>query len=383
MNVTLARILNGVGRTLIGAGLIILLFVAYQLWGTNVQESRSQDKASATFEDKLAEIDKVDPATLASLLTTTTAGPAGPAGPPPTIPRAIVELLAPNPGEPLALIRIPKIQVEKVVFQGTEIEDLRKGPGHYPETPLPGQKGNSAVAGHRTTYGAPFHNIDQLAPGDIIEVTTVLGTVSYQVDQEPFVVDPSQVDVLDDKGDNRLTLTSCHPKFSAESRMIVTAKLVGEPLPELPPEVANKAIETFSTTTTPDFQAAPTFPTTASDNPVLSGPTTAATVPVDTTNGAETSLPAVTAAENPALGAAEPDLDQGLAGDSSRVLPAIGWGLVCLAVGLVAWFAARRWRAKDPDRRFRPYLAYVVATPVFLFFLYLCFENVDRVLPAY
>ena len=382
MNVTLARILNGVGRTLIGAGLIILLFVAYQLWGTNVQESRSQDQAEATFEDKLAEIDKVDPAVIKAALTTTTAGPGGSVGPPPTIPREVVELLAPAPGEPLALIKIPKIQVEKVVIAGTEIEDLRKGPGHYPETPLPGQKGNSAVAGHRTTYGAPFHNIDQLGPGDLIEVTTVLGTVTYKVDREPFVVDPSQVDVLENKGDNRLTLTSCHPKFSAEQRLIVTATLQGEPLPELPPGIGNKAIETFSTTTTPDFVAAPTLPPPTVANPVVGGPTTAVAAPETTNSAPTTTLPTTAVPEDPAL-AADPDLDQGLAGDSSRLLPAIGWGLVCLAIGLVAWFAARLWRTKAPDHRFRPYLAYVVATPAFLFFLYLCFENVDRVLPAY
>ncbi len=384
MNVTLARILNGVGRTLIGAGLIILLFVAYQLWGTNVQEGRSQDRAAATFENKLAEIDKVDPEAIKAALATTT-GATGANGPPATIPRQIVELFAPAPGEPMALIRIPKIEVEKVVIAGTEIDDLRKGPGHYSETPLPGQKGNAAIAGHRTTYGAPFHNIDQLVPGDTIEVTTVLGTVSYTVDQEPFVVDPSQVDVLDNKNDNRLTLTSCHPKFSAEQRLIVTAKLVGEPLPDLPPEISNKAIETFSTTTTPEFVAAPTLPPSTIPGAPASEPTTATTLPVDTSS---TTAPAGTAAptsaaEDPALTVADPDLDQGLAGDSSRVLPAIGWGLVCLAIGLVAWFAARMWRAKDPSHRFRPYLAYAVATPAFLFFLYLCFENVDRVLPAY
>ena len=125
------------------------------------------------------------------------------------------------------MIKIPKIGVEKAVVQGVGVEDLKKAPGHYPGTPLPGQPGNAAIAGHRTTYGAPFYNFDELDPGDKIFTTTFQGSFEYQV-IETKIVRPSQVDVLNPTEDNRLTLTTCHPRFSAKERMIVVAKLIGE-----------------------------------------------------------------------------------------------------------------------------------------------------------
>jgi hypothetical protein len=97
-------------------------------------------------------------------------------------------------------------------------------------------------------------------------------------------------------------------------------------------------------------------------------------------------VPADAGEDFPTLGggaAAEPDLDQGLAGESDAVLPAIGWGSVALGTFVAAWLVARLWRHRNPERRVRPYLAYLALSPVFFFFLYLCFENVDRVLPAY
>ena len=76
---------------------------------------------------------------------------------------------------------IPKIGVDKIVVEGVGRNDLRKGPGHYPDTPMPGQPGNAAIAGHRTTYGAPFNRIDELEPGDEILVTTLQGPFTYEV----------------------------------------------------------------------------------------------------------------------------------------------------------------------------------------------------------
>ena len=102
------------------------------------------------------------------------------------------------------------------MVEGVSLPDLKKGPGHYPETPLPGQEGNAAIAGHRTTYGAPFNRLDELEPGDEVTVTTVQGEFTYEV-TETQIVSPTQVDVLDDKGDNRLTLSACHPKYSARA----------------------------------------------------------------------------------------------------------------------------------------------------------------------
>ena len=87
----------------------------------------------------------------------------------------------------MATIRIPKIGVDKAVIQGVGVPDLKKGPGHYPSTPLPGQPGNAAIAGHRTTYGAPFYRLDELAPGDKILVATKQGHFEYKVESSKEV----------------------------------------------------------------------------------------------------------------------------------------------------------------------------------------------------
>src|SRR5207249_8896058 len=133
---------------LTGAGVLILLFVAYQLWGTGLYTSRQQDSLRSQFKQQ-AHVDQPT--------TSTTLAPAK--QPPP----------APSVGA-VANIRIPKIGVDKIVVQGVGEADLRKGPGHYPETPMPGEQGNAAIAGHRTTYGAPFNRLDELAPGDEVLV---------------------------------------------------------------------------------------------------------------------------------------------------------------------------------------------------------------------
>ena len=202
----LAKVLSGVGRSCITVGTLLLLFVAYQLWGTGIREAQAQDRLGHKFDKTLAEAKDHPPGT--------------------------VDAIAPvAEGEPTAIIRIPKIGVDKKVVEGVGVPDLKKGPGHYPDTPLPGQKGNAAIAGHRTTYGAPFNRIDELKPGDDILVTTVQGEFRYVVkDTEGdgdghLIVSPSQVEVLDDKGDNRLTLTACHPKLSARQRIVVVAEL--------------------------------------------------------------------------------------------------------------------------------------------------------------
>src|SRR4029077_12634193 len=105
-------------------------------------------------------------------------------------------LNVPPEGDALGIIGIPKIGVTQYVVEGVNVDDLRKGPGHYPSTQLPGHEGNSAIAGHRTTYGAPFGDLDQLAVGDEINLATLQGDFHYKV-TEQLVVDPSQVSVLD------------------------------------------------------------------------------------------------------------------------------------------------------------------------------------------
>ena len=130
-------------------------------------------------------------------------------------------------GESLTRLMIPSLDVDVIVVQGTSPSALRAGAGHYPESPLPCELGNVAIAGHRTTYGRPFHNIDRLSPGDDIILETPVGTCTYKVNKEPFIVPPTDFSVLDRTSTGTLTLTTCHPKNSAAQRLIVQADLQG------------------------------------------------------------------------------------------------------------------------------------------------------------
>jgi sortase A len=129
-------------------------------------------------------------------------------------------------GDALTRIVIPTIQVNTVVVEGTGASALRAGAGHYPNTPLPGEEGNVAIAGHRTTYGKPFANLDHLKPGDEILFETPVGKNVYKVSREPFVVPATQWDVISQTPGRTLTLTTCHPKGSARQRLIVKAEMV-------------------------------------------------------------------------------------------------------------------------------------------------------------
>lgn len=132
-------------------------------------------------------------------------------------------------GDPVTRLEIPTIDVDTVVVEGTSLAALRAGAGHYPDTPLPGEAGNVAIAGHRTTYGRPFNRIDELKAGDEVVLTTPLGRYTYEVIGPPGVVDPMDYSAVVDEypadGDY-LTLTSCHPEGSAAYRIVVRAKLV-------------------------------------------------------------------------------------------------------------------------------------------------------------
>ncbi len=129
-------------------------------------------------------------------------------------------------GDSLTRIRIPALGVDTVVVEGITPSALRAGAGHYPQTPLPCETGNVAIAGHRTTYGRPFGNVDQLKPGDTIELTTPIGGCVYQVARDPWVVGPTEMSVIDPTAERSLTLTTCHPKGSAAQRLIVRATWV-------------------------------------------------------------------------------------------------------------------------------------------------------------
>jgi len=223
-----ARLARAVGWTLIWLGMLTLGFVVHQVWVTTWLAERNQtdlDQQRVAYFDN-AEINEVEyvPPVIDPETGQIVVGAGG----------AAVTLLseaAPPLGQPFAVIRIPKIERLRngwTVVEGVRLVDLRTGAGHMPNTPLPGQPGNAVISGHRTTYGAPFHEFDLIVPGDTIEVETALGTHVYTV-RETLVVKPTDVWVTNPKPGAWLTLTTCNPKFSARERLVVVAELVDGP----------------------------------------------------------------------------------------------------------------------------------------------------------
>jgi len=129
-------------------------------------------------------------------------------------------------GAAVGRIIIPKLEANMVVVNGTQPGALRKGPGIYEDTPFPGTPGTTAIAGHRTTYLAPFRNIDDLRRGDEIVLQMPYGRFTYDV-EKTRIVKPTQVSVTDRVSFDRLVLSACHPLYSAAQRIVVFAKLVG------------------------------------------------------------------------------------------------------------------------------------------------------------
>jgi sortase A len=127
------------------------------------------------------------------------------------------------PGQAYAILKIPSIRVNDVVVQGTDTESLKKGPGHYRETDDPWEdRGRVGIAGHRTTYGAPFWDLDRVRRGDVVTLVTEYGTFAYRVTRTK-VFEPSRIGVLDPTKRPTLVLTTCTPRFSAAQRLIVYA----------------------------------------------------------------------------------------------------------------------------------------------------------------
>ena len=158
-------------------------------------------------------------------------------------------------GDPMSRIVIPKIGVNNIVVEGTDMDDLRAGAGHYEGSPLPGEAGNVAIAGHRSTWASPFRHLDQLVVGDIIELHSPIATHHYEVMDAGEINAATRINddcpigspcwvtaedawaVVQSERDPLLTLTTCHPVGSARQRLIIRAKLVssttkdGTPLP--------------------------------------------------------------------------------------------------------------------------------------------------------
>jgi sortase A len=250
-------LVRGIGQTLITFGLVALLFVVYELWVTDIFAAREQTQLSQQIHEQWADAPTVEPA------------PADPAQPaPPAFTPAAIDV---SVGQPFAVLHIPRLAggdgYSRVVVEGVAQTQLSQGPGHYIGTAMPGEQGNAAFAGHRVGRGSPFLDLDKLQPGDPIIVETadawftyrVLGdaaTGSFTGDASGIpgqeIVAPTQLSVISPTPGGPaegaasgayLTLTTCHPKFSARQRLIIHARLDGAPLskaeaPTGPPAMA-------------------------------------------------------------------------------------------------------------------------------------------------
>ena len=236
------RILHNIGWTLIYLGVFTLGFVVHQLFVTTwfAEQHQSELAIERVEQWESTEISEV-------VVVPQPADPDDPDGPgtspgdngsaadQPSEPLVLKVESPPDLGAAFALIRIPKIERLQEgwnVVAGVRTVDLRNGAGHMPDTALPGQPGNAVISGHRTTWGQPFHELDALDPGDRIEVDTALGTHIYAV-REIRVVKPTDVWVADPREGAWLTLTTCHPRFSARQRLVVAAELVFGPNAEV------------------------------------------------------------------------------------------------------------------------------------------------------
>jgi sortase A len=213
---TTRRAVRGIGWTLIAAGAVVLLYVVYLLWFTNLETEREQR-------------------TLAEEWTLTVSGEtvaddvdAEPVGPAVEVGEAYAALWFERNGEPIVAEGV------LYVVDDVTVEALKRGPGHYSFTDRPGGGGNFAVAGHRTTYGAPFWAVDELQAGDTIHVVDREGREWVYLYREQEIVLPTDVWVIGDdplgNGRPTITLTTCHPRFSAAQRLIIWGELVGRPL---------------------------------------------------------------------------------------------------------------------------------------------------------
>jgi len=189
-------------------GLIVLLFAAWQIWGTGIEHDYAQQHLRDQFGAEVRRATHAGTTTVPALLASN------------------ARVQTPPSGRVIGRIQIPAIGVDQYVVQGTTEADLAMGPGHYAGTSLPGQAGNIAIAGHRTTYGAPFNDLDELKVSDAIVLTTDAGQqFTYVVSAPPTAVSPQDVAVLDSGEQNELTLTTCTPRFSASQRLVVVALL--------------------------------------------------------------------------------------------------------------------------------------------------------------
>lgn len=221
-------VLRGAGWLFIASGVLVALYLVYALYWTGLATSRAQDALLDSFQLQVGQLDPL------------TAGVDDPAiGDPQPLPEGV------DLGEAVAALEFYRPSDEQsvvldepvMVVEGVTDDVLATGPGRYPGTSYPGQWGNFAVAGHRTTNGGPFWNLDQMQEGDEIHVTDRNGTRWVYAYVERRIVQPSDVSVLAEDPLQRarpmLTLTTCHPRWSQTERLVVFAELVEEQVPQV------------------------------------------------------------------------------------------------------------------------------------------------------
>ena len=400
------------------ASFVGILFVLFQLFGTGLIAYQSQsnlsgkfDAASPSFEltatpiflptttvETVTTILSPAPVTTVMLTEATVAGDNFVAVettvvvettlPPEVVPTTVPAVIDPtmveqsteaishvtkaSEGEVIGRIMAPSIGLDKFILEGAATTELRAAIGRYRGTAFLGDKGNVALAGHRTTYGAPFGRIGELLPGDKINVLTPVGTAIYEV-MDPVVasklwagtvraigggysiVGPSDEFVLADVGDNRLTLTACHPKFSAEERIIVVAQLVGEPFAMLNPEFGKAVAQITTPSTLPNGEVDPGAPQ------------------------VDPSLNSATPVVDPSLNVVEiqeirQTLQVTLNGLPNQIAPSIVFALMTLIV--MTAIAAT-------VEKFGRLRAYIFGSVPFLIVLWFFFRHLELLLPAY
>jgi len=411
------------------ASFIGVLFVLFQLFGTGVVEYQSQAELRGKFEVASPSIEliatpiflptttietttsttssttsipapvttiasnqttvvdeniapvEVAPTTLPAEIATTTTLPIeiAPTTLPPVIDPTMVEqstaaikrVIKASEGDVIGRIMAPSIGLDKFIVEGAAVNELRSAIGRYRGTAFLGNKGNVALAGHRTTYGAPFGRIGELLPGDKINILTPVGTAIYEV-MEPvaasklwagtvreigggyLIVGPSDEFVLADVGDNRLTLTACHPKFSAEERIIVVAQLIGDPFAMLNPEFGKSIAQITTPPTLANGEVAPDTPVEPSLD--ATEPLLDPSINVDVTPVAIQTLKVT------------------LDGLPNQVAPSIVFALLTLVV-MTAIAAA--------SEKFGRLRAYIFGSAPFFIVLWFFFRNLELLLPAY
>jgi sortase A len=360
--------MSTVGRVLTALGLLLFGFVAYQLWGTGLETARAQRALASEFDELLA----------------TASTPASTPAAPPT--STLVPDAEPEPeqlgvdqpfgpialGEPIARLEIPRLNVDNVVVAGVGVSELQQGPGHFPDTPLPGQLGNAAIAGHRTTYGQPFRNVDQLEPGDEIRITTIAGRFVYRVTGTQIVT-PSQYEVVATTREDVavITLVSCHPAWSAAQRIIISGELdpeasdeVGRPIrygdlledspTGLPGEDFTAPVPDRDLDLDPDLDPSPNLP--------------------DSTTDSESSTQVGTGGVGGGPGGAVEDaFGRGWFHDDGAYAPIALWGLLLSLISIGSYLLSRQFR--------RDLVGLSVGAVPFVISAFFFFQNLNRLLP--